>query len=114
MVGKLWRRATNVFKSGQEESFLEAGINYLNAGEYGKALSCFDELIRVDPINSEAYRLKGNVYWAAGDLDTALAHYDKAIELGMHGIDVNYGDAEAYRVPGTDPLLQGRTRLRRQ
>lgn len=50
-----------MFKSGQEESFLEAGINYLNAGEYGKALSCFDELIRVDPINSEAYRLKG---WA--------------------------------------------------
>ena len=96
MVGKLWRRATKVFKSGQEDSILEAGINYLNAGEYGKALSCFDELIRVDPINSEAYRLKGNVYWVAGDPDTALAHYDKAIELGMHGIDVNYGDAEAY------------------
>lgn len=100
MVGKLWRRATNVFKSGQKETFLEAGINYLNAGEYGEALSCFDELIRVDPINSEAYRLKGNVYWAAGDLDTALAHYDKAIELGMHGIDVNYGDAEAYTSRG--------------
>lgn len=102
MVGKLWRRATTVFKSGQEESFLEAGINYLNAGEYGKALSWFDEIIRVDPINSEAYRLKGNVYWAAGDLDMALAHYDKAIELGMHGIgiDVNYGDAEAYTSRG--------------
>ena len=100
MVGKLWRRVSSVLKSGQEESFLEAGINYLNTGEYGKALSCFDELIKVDPINSEAYRLKGNVYWAAGDLDTALAHYDKAIELGMHGIDVNYGDAEAYAARG--------------
>ena len=107
MVGKLWRRATNVFKLGQEESFLEAGINYLNAGEYGKALSCFDELIRVDPINSEAYRLKGNVYWAAGDLDTALAHYDKAIELDMHGIDVNYGDAEAYASRGLIHYYKG-------
>ena len=100
MVGKLWRRATNVFKSGQEESFLEASINYLNTGEFGQALSCFDELIRIDPVNSEAYRLKGNVYWAAGDFDTALAHYDKAIELGVHGIDLNYGDAEVYSSRG--------------
>ena len=100
MVGKLWRRATSAFKASQDESFLEAGIGYLNTGEYGKALSCFDELIKVDPINSEAYRLKGNVYWAAGDFDRALAHYDKAIELGVHGIDLNYGDAEAYAARG--------------
>ena len=100
MVGKLWRRATGAFKASQEDSFTEAGIGYLNTGEYGKALSCFDELIKVDPINSEAYRLKGNVYWAAGDYDTALAHYDKAIELGVHGIDPNYGDAEAYTSRG--------------
>ena len=100
MVRKLWRRVSNAFKTGQEDSFLEAGIDYLNKGEYGKALSCFDELIKDNPINSEAYRLKGNVYWAAGDFDTTLAHYDKAIELGMHGIDVNYGDAEAYASRG--------------
>ena len=100
MVGKLWRRATGAFKASQEDSFTEAGIGYLNTGEYGKALSCFDELIKVDPVNSEAYRLKGNVYWAAGDFDTALAHYDKAIELGVHGIDLNYGDAEAYAARG--------------
>ena len=100
MVGKLWRRATSAFKASQEESFTEAGIGYLNTGEYGKALSCFDELIKIDPVNSEAYRLKGNVYWAAGDLDTALAHYDKAIELGVHWTDLNYGDAEAYAARG--------------
>ena len=100
MVGKLWRRATGAFKASQEDSFLDAGIGYLNTGEYGKALSCFDELIKIDPVDSEAYRLKGNVYWAAGDLDTALAHYDKAIELGVHGIDLNYGDAEAYTSRG--------------
>ena len=96
----MWRRVSNAFKTGQEDSFLEAGIDYLNKGEYGKALSCFDELIKDNPINSEAYRLKGNVYWAAGDFDTALAHYDKAIELGMHEIDINYGDAEAYAARG--------------
>ena len=100
MVGKLWRRATSAFKASQEDSFVEAGIDYLNKGEYGKALSCFDELIKIDPVNSEAYRLKGNVYWAAGDSDTALAHYDKAIELGIHEIDIYYGDAEAYASRG--------------
>ena len=100
MVGKLWRRATGAFKASREDSFLEAGIGYLNTGEFGKALSCFDELIKIDPVNSEAYRLKGNVYWAAGDFDTALAHYDKAIELGVHGINLNYGDAEAYTSRG--------------
>ena len=100
MVGKLWRRVTNGFRARQEDRFISAGIDHLNKGEYGKALGWFDELIKVDPINSEAYRLKGNVYWAAGDPDTALAHYDKAIELGMHGIDVNYGDAEVYAARG--------------
>ena len=100
MVGKLWRRATNAFKTRQEDSFTEAGIGYLKTGEYGKALSCFDELIKIDPVNSEAYRLKGSVYWAAGDLDTALAHYDKAIEMGVHWTDLNYGDAEAYAARG--------------
>ena len=101
MVGKLWQRVSNAFKIGQEDSFLEAGIDYLNKGEHAKALPCFDELIRNNPVNSEAYRLKGNVYWAAGDYDTAIAHYDKAVELGMHEIDMNYGDAEAYTARGT-------------
>ena len=51
MVGKLLRRVSNVLKSGHEDHFLEAGIDHLNTGEHGKALSCFDELIRFDSIN---------------------------------------------------------------
>ena len=66
MVGKLWRRATGAFKASQEDSFLEAGIGYLYTGEYGKALSCFDELIKIDPVNSEAYRLKGQCLLGGG------------------------------------------------
>ena len=47
-------------------------------------------------------------------MDTALAHYDKAIELGVHWTDLNYGDAEAYAARGSDLLLQGRSRPRNQ
>ena len=96
MVNRLWRRVSEAFKSDKSNSFLEDGISYLDNGEYGKALFCFEQLIRLDPADREAYRLRGNVFIAVGDYDRAIENYDKAIELGANTLEMNRGDAEAY------------------
>ena len=100
MVNRLWRRVSEAFKSDKSNSFLEDGISYLDNGEYGKALFCFEELIRLDPADREAYRLRGNVFIAVGDYDRAIENYDKAIELGANALEMNRGDAEAYSSRG--------------
>ena len=65
-----------------------------------KALASFDELIRIDPTDAQAYRLKGSLYTVARDYNRALINYDKAVELGDTVFDATYGDVEAHIARG--------------
>ena len=106
MINKLLRRIAKPAKSRQFNRTLDAGISYLNGGQLEKALTCFDELIRIDPSDAQAYRLKGSLYTAERDYDRALINYDKAVELGDTVFDATYGDVEAY-------IARGHTHTRR-
>ena len=100
MINRLLRRIAKPAKSRQFNRTLDAGISYLNGGQLEKALASFDELIRIDPSDAQAYRLKGSLYTVARDYDRALINYDKAVELGDTVFDATYGDVEAYIARG--------------
>ncbi len=63
-------------------SYAQKGSLEFKEKEYGnKALDIVNEVIKKDPTNSEAYRIKGYAYEIMQDYDNALASYNKSIEL---------------------------------
>ena len=69
------------------------GLVWEEKEEYDKAIADFDEAIRLDPKDAEAYNDRGEAWYAKDDLDKAIADYDEAIRL-----DPDF--AEAYRNRG--------------
>lgn len=89
MLGELWRRITESSK----DNFLSLGVEELNKGEYRSAQCCFDEAIKRDASNSEAYRCRSEAYGLIGDFDRAMADLDKSLSLDS-------GNVEAYIARG--------------
>ncbi len=59
---------------------LKDGRSHLFQKEYDAALAQFNRAIQIAPHLAEAYRGRGSVYHAMGDLPHALADFDRAIE----------------------------------
>jgi Flp pilus assembly protein TadD len=61
------------------------GIVLGNQGKYNEAIKCFDEAIRLDPKDVDAWNNKGIVLGALGRISEANAAKAKAKELGYSG-----------------------------
>ena len=64
------------------------GIDFLEWGEYEKAIECFDKAIELDPNDADAYNNRGVAYYNLEEYERAIEDYDKAIAL-----DPNYAKA---------------------
>jgi tetratricopeptide (TPR) repeat protein len=53
----------------------------LNKRELGRALSEYDEAIRLDPSNGMAHCSRGAAWTEKGEFDRAIASFDEAIRL---------------------------------
>jgi len=62
--------------------------------DYERALSDFNEALRLDPSSADAHIFRGDVYLNKGDDDRALSDYNEALRLK----------------PGFSPALDGRSR----
>ncbi len=60
---------------------LGKGQAHLNLQQADTALTCFDEVIALDPTNAEAFVKKGMALERLGSLDDAIDCYDRAIAL---------------------------------
>ncbi len=60
---------------------LNRGIAFYEKGNYDRALSDYNDALRLDP-SADAYYQRGLVYYAKDDYDRAIADYDVAIKLG--------------------------------
>lgn len=61
------------------ESLLEKGQSLLNGGEPEKALACFEEALKTDSVNTDAWVKKGSALEALRKLPEAIEAYDRAI-----------------------------------
>ncbi|MBX3422487.1 MAG: tetratricopeptide repeat protein [Pirellulaceae bacterium] len=64
-----------------------------NAARLSESIPIYDELILQSPEEGRLYTLRASAHWAQGDPESALADFDKAIQLG-------YTESHAYASRG--------------
>jgi tetratricopeptide (TPR) repeat protein len=70
------------------EEWCNEGNNFYNAGQYQKAIECYNKTIEIDPSDAAAYFNRGIVksYW--GRNEAAIEDYSKAINIDPNDADV--------------------------
>jgi len=63
------------------EEWNEKGISFGKAGEYEKAIECFDKAIGLNPNYAWAYNNRGLTYQYLDQYERAIEDNNKAIEL---------------------------------
>jgi tetratricopeptide (TPR) repeat protein len=61
-----------------------------------RAIADYDEAIRLNPEDADAYSNRGNAYFHKGDFDRAITDYDEAIRLNPEFADAYHNRGSAY------------------
>jgi len=78
-------------KNIQEYNLFNLGIQSANSKDYKLAIYYFNEVIKLNPKNYQAYNNIGNIKFALGQKEDAIKIYDKSIELNYNNnIDAYY------------------------
>ena len=64
-----------------EEAIADKGLALYNQGRYDEAIKAYNEAIRLDPEDAEAWFGKGSALDSLGKYDEAIKAYDEAIRL---------------------------------
>ncbi|HEX2405780.1 MAG TPA: tetratricopeptide repeat protein, partial [Nitrososphaeraceae archaeon] len=56
-------------------------VSYLSQYNYFKAIEVFDQVIKLDPKNSQAWSMKGDSFLNLNEFENAIKCYDRCIEL---------------------------------
>jgi tetratricopeptide (TPR) repeat protein len=57
------------------------GNSYYAKGDNDRAITDYNEAVRLDPMYESAYVNRGLSYYVKGDSDLAIAHFRKALQL---------------------------------
>ena len=68
-------------KENLAAAYNNRGNAYVYKGDYNRAISDYNEAIRLNPKYATAYNNRGCIYEKRGDYDKAIEEYEKAIEL---------------------------------
>ena len=87
--------------------YIERGQTYLKTGEWEKAYLDFDEAIRLEPTNAEAFRFRGASLYKMGEAELAIKDYSQAIKLDPNNSDLhlNRGILQADSGDSDDALV---------
>ena len=87
-------KASENKKLAQEHNAV--GLSYFNGKQYDKALSEYEQAIKLNPKLAEAYNNRGDVYYGQGKYDNALSDYTEAIKLNHKYTEAYYNRGLAY------------------
>ncbi|MDR0304925.1 MAG: tetratricopeptide repeat protein [Chitinispirillales bacterium] len=73
------------------------GVEYLNKGDYDRAIADFNEAIRIDPNNAIVRGNRGNAYFMKNDYDRAIADFKEAIKLNPNDTEAKKDLEDALR-----------------
>lgn len=78
---------TTLIDSGKEnpsdlaEDYFNRARAYDDRGDYDRAVSDYEQAVKLDPKNAEAYFGLGSKHYLQGDYDRAISNLDRAVEL---------------------------------
>ncbi|MBF4475051.1 tetratricopeptide repeat protein, partial [Methanobacterium formicicum] len=67
-----------MFNGSNETSFTKKSFKLFREGKLQEALELYDEILKIEPNNAEAWHGKGGVLVALGNNRAALEAYDKS------------------------------------
>jgi tetratricopeptide (TPR) repeat protein len=78
------------------KSHINKGKIYANDKKYQQAIAEFDQAIRLEPNNSEAYEQRGSAFGELKQSERAIADYDQALRINPNDEFAYYGRALEY------------------
>ncbi len=73
-----------------EQEFLHQGINQARNANYKMAIALFDRAIASSSRVSQAYYHRGLAYYDWGNIDRAIADYDRSLNLNPQQVEVYF------------------------
>ncbi len=78
-----------------EKKAYNAGVEFMQAGDFENAMSKFDEAIGYKPDYVEAYVNRANIKWQQGDIESAIEDFRQAISIEATA-DAYFGLGQCY------------------
>ena len=76
------KKKSKVSLEDQKKVFLDASDSFVTEGKYEDAILCFDEALKLDPMDTTTWQLKGIV-------STFMEDYEQAVECFGHALELN-------------------------
>ncbi len=64
-----------------EDAFIQLADGYEKLKEFQKAIECYSQVIRINPLNCSAYENRGHIYQHQQDFDLAEKDFTRAIKI---------------------------------
>lgn len=89
----LIEKANDIFLS----LFLFFPLSFIGQGNYADAISCYNEVLRIDPLAADALVNRGNTYKEVGRVNEAIQDYACAISIRPSMAEAHANLASAYK-----------------
>jgi tetratricopeptide (TPR) repeat protein len=76
------------------------GLAYVTKGDPDRAITDYNEAIRLNPNNGLTFNERGLAYKAKDDLDRALADFNEAVRLNSDNADIHYNRGNVFMKKG--------------
>jgi protein O-GlcNAc transferase len=93
-------KATLAVTTGLSAPFNNLAIIYKQQGNYSDAISCYNEVLRIDPLAADALVNRGNTYKEIGRVTEAIQDYMHAINFRPTMAEAHANLASAYKDSG--------------
>ncbi|MBI3704001.1 MAG: tetratricopeptide repeat protein [Rhizobiales bacterium] len=79
-------------------AFINRGMVYSAKGEYDRAITDYNQAIKLNPSSSKAYNNRANAYYRKGEYARAIPDYDRALKIDPNFTTARNNRAEAVKM----------------
>lgn len=84
---------------------------YQSQGNYADAISCYNEVLRIDPLAADGLVNRGNTYKEIGRVNEAIQDYIRAINIRPTMAEAHANLASAYKDRYSIVIIEGTMEL---